>query len=440
MIVLDEFIEIRKGAIENAKEHWGVDTIVNAARPNLMGGTGDCVDAAIHGKIDLLHDDIGVLKKEILKELDKDINAERNIIRCKRGGVVKTTGCGLCKTIIHTVGPKSDDNGYLPEVCSISAVNTLKSCYREIVKLALFEPEIKKVAVPIISAGNYEFEFKEAFRIGISEVYNTLLEYKRSDPEMLEYTTLKKIFFVIKDDEYYNQAQKILKKYRRTFKKEKRVVSHNSFCSQLQLFKQVQLYDAQKGYFAISKCLRYLLVLVRTLLFPFNYLKDFIGRENWETRRKFVEGFAIFKLGIVIYFFWLLSNGMCTISPNLIGALMIYNLCDTITYLLALIVFADIQNPSANIIRSLLMLLINYIETGFELATAGYIWLKGKFMAKELLLYSVANVDFNVGTEILKEIDNAWFLCTNGAVKFFFITLVFGYFANHLKKKKFRTK
>ena len=439
MTLLEEFIEIRKGDIENSKELWGVDTIVNAARPNLMGGSGDCVDAAIHRKIDTLHNDMGVLKEAILRELDGNVNAERNIIRCKRGGVVKTTGCRLCDTIIHTVGPQNDENGYFPNVCSSSAVNTLRSCYREIVRLALFESEIRKIAVPIISAGNYGFEFKEAFRIAISEVYNTLLEYKRQDPEMLEYTTLKKIYFVIKDKENHSQAQKIFRRYKRTFKKEKRVVSHNSFCGQLQLLKQIQLYDTQKGYFAISKGLRYLLVLIRTFLFPFNYLKDLFGGENWEARRRFVEFFAIFKLVAMVYLLWILNKGMCVVSPNIIGVFMMYNLCDTITYLLALIVLADIQNPSANIIRSLLMLLINYIETGVELTTVGYIWLKGGFSVKELLLYTVANVDVNVGSRISNDINNAWFLCINGAVKFFFITLVFGYFANHLKKKKFRT-
>lgn len=439
MIALEELIEIQQGYIENAKEDWGVDTIVNAARPNLMGGSGNCVDAAIHRKIDILHNDIGVLKRGIRKELDSDENAETNIIRCKRGEVVKTEGYKLCENIIHTVGPQNDENGRWPNTCSSLAVNTLKSCYSQIVKLALFDSNIRKVAVPVISAGNYEFKFKLAFRIGLSEVYNTLLEYKRRDPEMLQYTTLEKIYFVIPDKENFSQAQKIFRKFKRTFKKEKRVVPNNSFCSQLQLLKQIQLYDSQKGYFAISKSLRYWLVLGRTFLFPANYLKDLFGQENWESRRKFVELFAILKVACMACLLWMLCNNIGALSPNFVGGFMLYNLLDTVTYLLALIVLADIQNPSANIIRSLLMLLINYIETGVELASVGYIWLKGTYSAKELLLYSIANIDFGVEAAICATTDNAWFLCINGAVKFFFITLVFGYFTNHLKRKKFRT-
>lgn len=49
--------------------------------------------------------------------------------------------------------------------------------------------------MPVISSGNYDFEFNLAFRIGISEIYNTLLEIKRKDPEALEYSALKKDLF-----------------------------------------------------------------------------------------------------------------------------------------------------------------------------------------------------------------------------------------------------
>ncbi len=59
MITLDEYIEVWQGNIENAKADLGVDTIVNAARPNLMGATGNCVDAAIHKKIDVLNNSNG---------------------------------------------------------------------------------------------------------------------------------------------------------------------------------------------------------------------------------------------------------------------------------------------------------------------------------------------------------------------------------------------
>lgn len=438
MIALEEFIEVLQGNIENAKEEWEVDTIVNAARPSLMGGSGLCVDAAIHKKIDSIHDSKGFLKKEILRELGEPINSNENKIRCRRGSIVKTAGYKLCESIIHTVGPRNDEDGKWPNTCSSSTVNTLKSCYREIINEALEDSKIKRIAIPVISAGNYGIKFNLAFRIGLSEVYNTLLERKRKDPEMLEYTTLEKIYFVIPDATNYEQARKVLRKYKRTFKKEKRVVSHNSFVSQLQILKQIQLYDVQNGYFTISRALRYILVLVRLFVFPFNYLKDVFGRENWETRRRFVERFAILKVLLSAFLLWMVCNHHWTLSQDMFGGIMMYNLVDTMTYLLALIVLADIQNPSANVIRSLLMLLVNYIETGIELAGIGLVWLDKSVPIQKLLLYGLANVDLTSGEQAIETLDNAWYLCMNGGIKFFFITLVFGYFANSLRERRFR--
>ena len=106
-----------------------------------------------------------------------------------------------------------------------------------------------------------------------------------------------------------------------------------------------------------------------------------------------------------------------------------------LSLLLALIILADIQNPSANIIRSLFMLFINYIEIVFELTIVGFVWLKTSISKSELLMYVVLGIDFNSSIESM---ENAWFMCMSDVVKFFFVTLVFGYFANHLRQRKFR--
>lgn len=43
----------------------------------------------------------------------------------------------------------------------------------------LFEyQDIETVAIPIISSGNYGFDFEYAFRIGLVSVYNELLDKK----------------------------------------------------------------------------------------------------------------------------------------------------------------------------------------------------------------------------------------------------------------------
>lgn len=442
MITLDEFIEVKRGNIEDAKVDWGVDTIVNAACPNLMGGSGSCVDAAIHKKIDDINGKTGYLKQQILglEELTEWKEEYEKVVRCKRGSVVRTEGYGLCETLIHTVGPQNDDDGNWPNTCSSSAVNTLKSCYREIVRLAFYDSNIKYVAVPVISSGNYGFDFDLAFRIGISEIYNTMLEIKRKDSEALEYSALKKIYFVIPEQDNFNEAKNILKQYKRTFKKEKRVVARKSFESQLQLLKQIQLYDSQNGYFTITKFLRYGLVWLRTFLFPVNYLKDLRGKENWEARRAFVEGFTISKVVFAVMLLWVMYSDALKIPLSLLGGIAAYSLLDTISYLLALIVLADIQNPSANIIRSLFMLAINYVESGILIAAIGFVWLENPVPIAELLIYGLTNINLSAGDSVIESVNNAWFLCLNGGIKFFFVTLVFGYFANHLKERKFRTE
>ena len=38
--------------------------------------------------------------------------------------------------------------------------------------------------------------------------------------------------------------------------------------------------ENNKGYFSITKWLRFVLVICRMLLFPLNYCKDWIGKEN----------------------------------------------------------------------------------------------------------------------------------------------------------------
>lgn len=431
-MTLDEFIEIRHGEIQNAPRELDVDTIINAASPDLMGGVNDSVDKAIHNKIDALNGRTGFLKEEM-----KNIfGSNPGVVKCKRGEVVKTEGYGLCKTLIHTVGPQEDKNYNWLKVCSSSRINLLRTCYRNITKIIFEDNTIEKVAIPVISSGNYGFNFDVAFKVGISEVYNTLLEFKQKDPELFSYTTLKKIYFVIMEQKYYENAKIILEQYRKTFKKEKRVVARKSWESQSELLKEIQLYDSRKGYFSVAKMFRKILIIFR-VLFIYNYVKDWIGKENWEKRRQIVEIVTLFKLILPIISLLCLKIGSLSLFlKTAIAILMLYNLLDTVTYLISLIVLADIQNPSANIIRSLLMVLMNYMEVSLEMAVMAQVWMVNGSGIQEMVAYCLMGIDVNSSIE---NITNMWFLCMNSCIKFFFVTLAWGYFANHLKQRKFRT-
>ena len=63
-----------------------------------------------------------------------------------------------------------------------------------------------------------------------------------------------------------------------------------------------------------------------------------------------------------------MNNGLYVVT-----IVILYNLLDTTTYLIALMFLADIQRPSANIIRSLLMLIVNYIEVELDIMTLYYL-------------------------------------------------------------------
>lgn len=430
-MTLDKFIEIRCGRIEDIPTEFEVDTIVNAASPDLMGGTGDSVDKAIHRAIDNLNYR-GFLKEQMKDEL-KD---NPRIVKCKRGQVVKTKGYNLCQTLIHTVGPEEDKDYHWPNVCSSSRINLLKLCYRNITKMIFEDDSIEKVAIPVISSGNYGFDFELAFKVGIAEVYNTLLELKQKDPEMFAYTTLEKIYFVIMKQEYYEKAKEILGQYKKTFKQEKRVVARTAWQSQRELLKEVQLYDAKRGHFSVVKMLRKMLIVIR-MLSIYNYLKDWIAKENWELRRQVVEIITLLKMVFpIISLMFLQSYSSNIFLKTGIVVFMTYNLVDTVTYLMSLIVLADIQNPSANVIRSLLMVLMNYIEVALEMAVISHIWMTNRIKIAQMVAYCLMGIDTDA---CIENITNIWFLGMNSCIKFFFVTLAWGYFANHLRQRKFRT-
>jgi len=105
-------------------------------------------------------------------ELEEKLN---QIGYCAPGEVVLTPGYQLnSKYIIHTVGPKwmGGQN---------NESSQLESCYRSALQCAL-KHNLKSIAFPLISAGNYGYPKDEALQIAISSIQSFLLKY-----EMLVY-------------------------------------------------------------------------------------------------------------------------------------------------------------------------------------------------------------------------------------------------------------
>ena len=439
-----------------------IDTIVNAAKPTLMGSDKG-VDGAIHRKIDELlkkraeRSPIKTFNDMICEEIDRKDGlgtaaGASGRIRCRRGTAVITEGYGLCDHVIHVVGAVFDgekiesgeclqDQRKKFKTCSSSRVRTLESCYREIVRVIREHPDIKNVAVPIISSGTYGFPFEMAAGIAIAAIGNALLEWQQEDGEYFNDTSegLQNIFFFIfpRGNEKFEIVSSILAQYSHIFDSGNQVVAQNSLLSQKQYINEIKRYDKKRGYFCIARTTRLWLTCLR-LISVFTYLKDIFGGQNWQRRRLWVELTVALKIGAAVLISAAFVYGGQT-EPGALNYLLIfmlgYNLADTVTYLISLILMADIQKPSANVIRSMLLLLLNYVEVSIEMTC--------------LYFLNYDNMTFLQALQpgLLGEMPNSFCLSRmsdyllhygNAALKFFFITMAFGYLAGHLKQRTFR--
>ena len=433
------------------KKKMQMDAIVNAAKPTLMGSSQG-VDGAIHAKIDAFLGGDGEFNKRICEELEQRNEGDGNRIRCRRGQAVITKGYNLSEYIIHVVGSLYDGQYGWKKIlfsCSSSRIRTLESCYREIIRIAREHPDIKNIGVPIIGSGEYGFPFDMAVKIAVTALGNALLEWRREDREYFDDRTegLQNIFFFVWDNssdssiinEKVKTVKTVLREYRKNFGRGRQVVSHYSPQSQQQYLFEILRYDRDRGYFCIARLIRIILTGLRFFSI-YTYLKDLFGRKNWQRRRFWVEMTVALKIGMAVLFGYLLvhcSQAAIEEAGFWLKGILYYNLADTITYLISLILMADIQKPSANVIRSMLLLLLNYVEVSIEVACLYF------------LQYRTEGMTFLQALQpgLMGEQPEGFNLCSlgdyllyygNTAVKFFFITMAFGYLAGHLRQRTFR--
>ena len=153
-----------------------------------------------------------------------------------------------------------------------------------------------------------------------------------------------------------------------------------------------------------------------------------------------MEWTALVKMLIPFVCFWIWNNinktgGIGNWFKYIIPILLIYNMWDTISYLLCLIMLTDIQRPSANIVRSMLMLVINYVEVIFEAAFLYCLASGGKVTFYAASLLDIFGEEVK-GLSVYGAVDES-FKYINMAIRFFFVSLVFGYLASHMKQRKF---
>lgn len=419
-----------------------IDTIVNPAKPTLMGGDEPSVDYNIHREINRnLNNE--TFKDKIRQELDGTNDWGEDVIRCERGKVVVTKGYSLCKTVFHVVGPKFDGvikYGW----CTSSCVQKLEACYREIIKEIKSRQGIEKVAIPIIGAGNYGIPYEVAVRVALATVANELVEWKNRDREFFDFSALKKIYFCIyhmRQDtrqDYYEKAIEIWNEYRKIIKRNNKVVYQTTKQAHFGYMLEIINHDRERGYFAVAKLMRLALVFFRTAFIPVLWLKDRFGGVNWHKRRVVVEVTALMKVFfpfIICLGPWI-SRPISNVDKHVFTAFIGYIMLDTITYLVLLIVLSDIQRPSANVIRSMIFLLINYLEVSSDIGAIFYIWNLGRIDFGTAIQFGIMP-DFLSDSGIADLVLYRPLLYVNNGIKFFFMTLAFGYFANHLRQREF---
>lgn len=420
-----EKIEILKGNIVNLHNENGVsievNAIVNAAKPSLMGGSG--VDGAIHKAINDMHG-IDYLKNEIKEKLDGNIiNAKENRIRCNTSEVVVTEGYGLCDYIFHTVGPVWDEG-------SKSCVAGLQKCYENIIDKML-ETNCETIAIPVISSGSYGFSFDLAAKIQIVSISNYLIKLKKRDS--LKYDQIEKIYLVVYTENNIEQYKKIFDLYRENIIKEKKSYYQNLDESEKSYILEIENNDySKRGYFSGVRALRLILLKIQKLFFITYYMKSLVFNRNWEERRKFID-FQVFIKMLFPIIGLVLSEKLSYNMNYSIGIIIVISMSETIIYVLNLIFLADIQNPSANIYRSIILLFANYIEITF-----GFAFLYNFFNAfkDSSIIKCICFAFTNQNVEIAN--DPGYILASiQSAIMIMFSGLIFAYFVNNFKQRKF---
>lgn len=432
-----------------------IDAIVNAAKPSLMGSEELSVDRSVHEAIDRMLPDGRVFNDIIKAEVDQGRSLPDDVIRCNRGQAVVTSGhdpdsgCGLCKYVIHVVGTKYDGfigryaSKKITSVCTSSCIQKLESCYYEIVKAVMEQRDITTIAIPVVSSGNYGFPFEIAARIALSAIGNALMDWRKKDVEFFNRSAIQKIYICIHDDDIterdkkYRIAVEIWKDYEKILRYDDKVVAQYTVIAHLRYLREIRKYDENRGYFAIAKNFRFFLLVLRLFFLPLLLIKDWLGGYNWERRRTVVEGTVIAKMIFpFVTYFIINARGYTPGSASVVMVLITYFMIDTVTYLLVLIVLSDIQRPSANVIRSMIFLFVNYLEVSADMTILYYLGNFGNVRFRDAVRFGFTP---DASSVCIENYANLFLQYLNTGIKFFFLTLAFGYFANHLHQRRFRS-
>ncbi|NSE14539.1 hypothetical protein G4443_15415 [Fusicatenibacter saccharivorans] len=439
---INEIIEVIKGDIVEEASKRKVTAIVNAAKSTLMGGSG--VDGAIHKKMAEILKDKDSFNQKIKQQLDGEPSLPDNTIRCHQGEARITENNpqegreDFVRYIIHAVGPKYDGGS--------ECIQTLAKCYESIMQIVKENSDIKSLAVPIISSGNYGFPMKLAFQIALVSISNQLLEWKKHDSDTFQ--RIEKIYLVIyhEQSDVMNSILDVYRECETNMKAERRMVYMSGYQSQKAYCKEIWKYDSEKRYyFTITKMFRLFLAGIRMFFVPSMLVRSLAGKRGWKYRREVIEIETVIKM--LIPFVWILLFSWQKMRPYIngnenrwyiiAGITTVYVMLDTITCLLALIFLADIHRPSANPLRTLILLVFNYLEMIFGMVLFYYLVCN----IEKIKIGLWAAMDYSIlGKTVEGQLMTMLFRITEytrTGINFLFGALMIAFFVAHLKQRKF---
>lgn len=439
---INEIVEVIKGDIIAEAIDKKVTAIVNAAKPTLMGGSG--VDGALHKKMAEILKNGDLFNEKIKDELDGGKRLPDDTIRCLPGEAKITENdqavinAGFTKYIIHAVGPQYDGGS--------ECIDILAKCYENIIRIVKEKSDIESVAVPIISSGNYGFPIKIAFQIALVSISNQLLDWKKQDEGTFQ--RIKKIYLVIYNEksDATNEILNVYHECEANMKAERRMVYMSSYPSQQSYCREIWKYDSEKRYyFTITKMFRLFLAGIRMCFFPSMLVRSLAGKRGWRYRREIIEIETIVKMMIPLIWLLFFSSqgvhnyimGKENIWYVFAGGTTFYVMADTITCLLSLVFLADIHRPSANPLRTLILLVFNYLEMIFGIALFYYL----VCCANKIRIGIWETMDYSIlGKIVENQPMTMLFRMTEYAktgINFLFTALMVAFFVAHLKQRKF---
>lgn len=193
-------------------------------------------------------------------------------------------------------------------------------------------------------------------------------------------------------------------------------------------------YDySHRGYFSIVKKFRLILLQNQKIFFITYLIQKYFSNKNWERRRILIEAEVFIKMLFPILGLFLI-NMMSNIVVNYVILVFILGtMVETIMYVLRLIFLADIQNPSANIYRSIILLFENSIQLIFGFA---FLYNFSGVIKDSSIIKCICFAFTRNNADI---INNTGFILSSiqSSVSFIFVGLIFAYFVSNFKQLKF---